>query len=261
MDDQPGRRVTVEHEGAVAVITLDYPERRNALSLELREELHDAVAAAMADASVRALVLTGAGGTFCAGGDISGMAGLTPLAGRARVARLHRLVRLLVQGDKPVLAAVEGHAVGAGLSLAAACDVVVSAEDARWSCAFNRVGLMPDMGAAWLLPARMGLGRARRVMLTSETFGTAQAAEWGLVEEVTAPGAARARACDMAAEIAARAPGAVAATKAWLGRGPMTLEQVLAAEADTQAMLFGTADFEEGRTAFLDKRTPDFRGE
>ena len=247
-------------DGAVATVTLNHPARRNALSLALREALHDRLAEAMAEPSVRAVVLTGAGGTFCSGGDISGMEGLTPLGARARLRRLHRLVRLLVEGDKPVLAAVEGHAIGAGLSLAAACDIVVSAEDAVWSCAFNRIGLMPDMGAIATLPARMGLGRARRIMLTSERFTAAQAEAWGLVEAVVARGESLARAQALAAEIADRAPGAVMLTKAWLARQPLSLDSALAAEVEAQALLFSTADFAEGRAAFLDRRDPAFRG-
>ena len=252
--------VEMDRTGAVATLTLNNPARRNALSLPLREALHDRLEAAMADPAVRAVVLTGAQGVFCSGGDITGMDGLTPLGGRARLQRLHRLVRLLMTGEKPVIAAVEGYAVGAGLSLAAACDLVVSAEDALWSCAFNRIGLMPDMGAAYSLPARMGLGRARRIMLTSERFPTVQAEAWGLVEEVVPAGTALDRARALAAEIAERAPGAVALTKAALARMPMTLDAALAAEADAQALLFSTADFAEGRAAFLEKRPARFEG-
>jgi 2-(1,2-epoxy-1,2-dihydrophenyl)acetyl-CoA isomerase len=253
-------KVNVTRHGAVAELEIDFTTRRNALSLELRELMHDAMAELQADTSVRCIVLTGAGGVFSAGGDIKSMDGLTPLAGRARLQRLHRLVRLLIEGETPVVAAVEGYAVGAGLSLAAACDIVVAAEDVVWSCAFNKLGLMPDMGSAWTLPARMGLGRARRIMLTSERFGTAQAVDWGLAEESVAKGQARERAHAMAADIAERAPGAVAVTKAWLARGPMGLGEVLAAEADAQAMLFATEDFAEGRAAFADKRAARFEG-
>ncbi len=253
-------RVNVTRRGAVAELEIDFIARRNALSLDLRELMHDAMFDLQADPEVRCIVLTGAGGVFSAGGDIKSMDGLTPLAGRARLQRLHRLVRLLIEGETPVIAAVEGYAVGAGLSLAAACDVVVSAEDVVWSCAFNRLGLMPDMGSAWTLPARMGLGQAKRIMLTSERFTTAQAQAWGLVEEMTAKGDAKARAHAMADEIAERAPGAVAVTKAWLARGPLGLGQVLAAEADAQAMLFATDDFAEGRAAFAEKRDARFEG-
>jgi enoyl-CoA hydratase/carnithine racemase len=252
--------VEVSTEGAVATLTMNYPARRNALSIQLREALHDRMAEAMADPAIRALVLTGAEGVFSAGGDISGMEGITPLGGRARLNRLHRLVRLMIGGEKPIVAAVEGYAVGAGLSLAAACDVVVAAEDAVWACSFNRIGLMPDMGAIWTLPARMGLGRARRIMLTSERFSTAQAEAWGLVEQTVPTGGALAEAQRLAAEIAERAPGPVALTKTWLARAPQSLDAALAAEADAQAVLFATEDFAEGRAAFMEKRAARFEG-
>lgn len=260
MTDHRMETVELDRAGPVATLTLHNPARRNALSLPLREALLERLETTMSDPEVRAIVITGAQGVFCSGGDIAGMEGLTPLGGRARLQRLHRLVRLLLTGETPVVAAVEGYAIGAGLSLAAACDLVVAAEDAVWSCAFNRIGLMPDMGAAATLPARMGTGRARRIMLTSERFTTAQAEAWGLVEEVVAPGAALARARSLAAEIADRAPGAMALTKAWIARMPLPLDAALAAEADAQALLFATEDFAEGRTAFLQKRTARFEG-
>lgn len=253
--------VDVAVSGAVATLTMTYPARRNALSLSLREQLHDRLAEALADEQIRAVVLTGAEGVFSAGGDISSMDGITPLGGRARLSRLHRLIRLMIGGNKPLVAAVEGYAVGAGLSLAAACDVVVSAEDTVWSCSFNRIGLMADMGALWTLPARMGLGRARRIMLTAERFTTAQAEAWGLVEQTAPKGEALAQAQALAAEIAERAPGPVGMTKQWLARGPLDLEAALAAEVEAQAVLFGTEDFAEGRRAFMEKRPPQFRGQ
>ena len=257
-DPTPG--VEVVANGPLRRITLNDPARRNPLSIPLREALHDALAEAMADDCVRAVVLTGAGGTFSSGGDVGAMTGLAPLAGRERLRRLHRVIRLLIEGEKPVIAAVEGHAIGAGLSLAAACDIVVAASDVRWSGAFARVGLMPDMGSFWTLPQRMGLGRARRAMMLAEGFDTATAEAWGLVEEIVPPGEALERAETMASQVARQSPGALALTKAWLARGPLPLDAMLTAEADAQALLFGTADFAEGRAAFTEKRPPRFEG-
>lgn len=252
--------VHLTRDGAVATVTLDYPSRRNALGLGLREILHDRMAEAMADDAIRVIVLTGANGCFCAGGDISGMTDLTGWAGRARVARLHRLITLMLKGEKPIVAAVEGYAVGAGLSLAALCDIVVADETAKFNCAFNKVGLMPDMASTWVLPQRLGLGMARRLMMTGETIDAARAAQIGLVEEVVGKGAALDKAMEMARDLAAGAPAALAMTKAMLGRWPLSLEESLAAEADAQAILFTTDDFKEGVSAFLEKRKPTFRG-
>lgn len=256
----PQGGVGVERQGAVAIVTLDYPQRRNALSLPVREALHDALAEVLADDACRVIVLTGAGGCFCSGGDISGMEGVEPVAGRQRLRRIHRVVRQIMDSEKPVIAAVEGWAAGAGISLAAACDIVVAASDARFVCSFNKIGLMPDLGAAYSLTQRMGAGRARYMMMSGETF-TAEAAErMGLVEVVSEPGAALAAAIALAGRMATTAPLANAMTKALVARMPASLDDMLKAEVEAQAVLFSSEDFAEGRAAFMDKRPPVFKG-
>lgn len=252
--------VTLTVQDGVGVVTLDYVARRNALSLPLRQRLYDRLAEAMDSAECRVIVLTGAGGCFCSGGDISSMQGLDGASGRARLQRVHRLMRLLLEGEKPVIAAVEGWAVGGGLALAAACDIVVSAADARFACSFNKIGLVPDLAAAYVLPLRMGMGRARHIMLTGDTFDAVKAAEMGLVEQVCAPGCALDEAMALAARLTQAAPLALGMTKALLARMPASLEVMLKAEADTQSLLFTTQDFAEGRSAFLAKRKPCFQG-
>ncbi|NNM74599.1 enoyl-CoA hydratase/isomerase family protein [Enterovirga aerilata] len=249
-----------ERDGAVLILTMNYPERRNALSLPLRAALAEALGAAMTDRDIRAIVLAGAEGNFSSGGDISSMEGVTGVGGRERLSNVHRLIRLLVAGEKPVIAAVEGYAYGAGLSLAAACDIVVAARDARFACSFNRIGLMPDLGAAWTLPLRMGLGRAKHIMLRGQAFGAEEAERWGLAEVLCEPGRALAEAVAIGQELAAVSPLSNGYTKALLARMPRDLEEMLRAEADAQALLFTSADFDEGRRAFLDKRKPAFRG-
>ena len=249
-----------ECRGAVTLLTLSYPARRNALSLALRAALQRTLAAAMADAECRAIVLTGDAGHFCSGGDITGFDGVTPTTGRMRMQGIHGVVRLLVRGEKPVVAAVEGHAAGAGLCLAAACDVVVAASDAKFSCSFNKLGLMPDLGGAWTLPWRMGLGRAKLLMMTGRLLDAATAQAQGLVEVVSQPGQALQQALDVALEMAALAPLSNGLLKAVLARGPMPLEDLLAAEVDAQAVLYGSEDFAEGRQAFTQKRAAVFRG-
>jgi enoyl-CoA hydratase/carnithine racemase len=249
-----------DRDGGVLTLTMNYPERRNALSLPLRAALIEALSAAMADGEIRAIVLCGAEGNFSSGGDISGMAGLTGVAGRERLHNVHRLIRLLVAGEKPVIAALEGYAVGAGLSLAAACDIVVASRDTKFACSFNKIGLMPDLGAGWTLPLRMGLGRAKHIMLRGQTFGAEEAERWGLAEVLCEPGQALEEAQGIARELAAVSPLSLGFTKALLSRMPRDLEEILRAEADAQAVLFTSADFDEGRRAFLDKRKPVFEG-
>ncbi|HLT77293.1 MAG TPA: enoyl-CoA hydratase-related protein [Ferrovibrio sp.] len=259
MTDAQGM-VIAESQGAVRIIRLNYPARRNALSLELRAALIATVEAAMGDDEVRALVLTGNGGAFCAGGDISSMQAITVVGGRERLANLHRLVRLLAAGPKPVVAAVEGYAYGAGMSLALLCDQVVAARDAKFCCSFNKVGLMPDMAALWTVPQRVNAGWAKRLMMLAEEVDGETAHRIGLADQLAEPGQALAEAIRLAERFAATAPVPQAYTKAVLARGPQPLEALLAQEADLQALLFGSEDFAEGRDAFLAKRRPAFRG-
>ncbi|MFT8246006.1 enoyl-CoA hydratase/isomerase family protein [Roseomonas sp. BN140053] len=248
-------RLEQARHGAVLVLTLDDAARRNALSLPLREMLADALEAAEGDRSVRAIVVTGASGNFCSGGDLVGMQVPDALAGRERLRRVHRLIRLLVAGSKPVVAAVEGWCVGAGLSLACACDLVVTAENARFLAAFNRVGLMADLGLGWTLPARVGLGRAKRILFLGQQITPAQAESWGLADEVVPSGSALATALERAQFLAAQAPAPMAMTKTMLAAG---LDAALEAERHYQTLLFLSADHAEGRSAFLEKREPRF---
>lgn len=260
MPDSPDDRVVETRHGAVVQLTLNEPGKRNALSARLRQQLADGLDRAIADATCRAVVLTGAGGHFCAGGDLTSMADLTAVSGRARITAIHRIVRLVAGCEKPVIAAVEGHAAGAGLSLAALCDIVVAGETARFTCSFNRVGLMPDLGATWVLPMRMGLGRARFAMMTGRTLPAADAERWGLADLVAPAGEALPTALALAAEIAGKSPLANGFAKALTSRMPRDLDEMLRAEADAQAILYASADLQEGRAAFLEKREPVFSG-
>ena len=250
--------LTETRDGATAILTMDYPARRNALAIPMRQRLVAAMEAIEGDRAVRAVVLTGAGGTFCAGGDISGMDVADLAAGRERFRLTHRLVRLLIKSCKPVIAAVEGHAVGAGLSMALCCDTVVAAADARFAAGFGREGLVADLGLLHTLPARIGQGRERQVFLYGETMGAAEAERIGLADRVVAPGTALDAALARARLFHGAAPLPLALTKQYLAAG---LDAALDWERDTQAALFLTADHAEGRAAFLAKRPPAFRGQ
>ncbi len=249
--------LTESRDGATAVLTLDYPERRNALAMPMRQRLVDALEAIEADRDLRAVVITGAGGTFSAGGDISGMNVTDLAAGRERFRLTHRLVRLLIKGSKPVIAAVEGWCVGAGLSVAMCCDTVVAADDARFAAGFGKIGLVADLGLLHTLPARIGQGRARQVFLYGEQIDAAHAERIGMIDHVVPPGTALDAALARAALFHAAAPLPVAMSKQYLAAG---LDAALEWERDTQSMLFLTSDHAEGKAAFLGKRTPSFNG-
>lgn len=250
--------VRAAQDDGVLTVTLDYPEKRNALSLELREELIAVLDRAEGDAAVRAIVITGAGGVFCSGGDISSMDVRGVADARERLRRIQRLISLMIKGSKPIVAAVEGWCVGAGLSLACACDTVVAATDARFMSGFTKIGLMPDLGLLYTLPARVGMGPARQMLLRNHSVLAADAFAMGLVDRVVEPDRSLPEAQALAREFAQSSPLAVAQIKAFLAEG---IDSALERERQAQTLLFLTDDHEAGREAFLAKRNPVFRGE
>jgi 2-(1,2-epoxy-1,2-dihydrophenyl)acetyl-CoA isomerase len=251
----PAMRVAEAREGGVLTLTLDYPARRNALAMPLREELHRILEASQGDQAVRAIVLTGAGGTFCSGGDISGMTVEDSETGRERMRRTHRIIRLMVAGRVPLVAAVEGWCVGAGLSVACACDTIVAAEDASFMAGFGKVGLIADLGLPFTLPARIGAGRARQLFLYGTQLGAAEAERIGLVDHVVPRGGALAKATELARFLAAQAALPIALTKQILAKG---LDRALEDERTFQTACFLSSDHAEGKAAFLEKREPRF---
>lgn len=250
--------VTRTRDGSVATLTLDEPRRRNPISLAMREELLAALAALRAEPDLRVLVLTGAGGFFSSGGDISSMTG-DPAAGTYRLHLLNEVVGSLLELPVPVVAAVEGGAYGAGLSLVAACDHVVVASDARLCASFGAIGLASDGGLGWTLPRRVGHGRATEMLMFGEVVDAERAAAIGLAERVVEPGTALAEARARAALLAARSRPALTAVKAVLGGPHRDHRAVLAEEAGHQLGLLAGPDFAEGRTAFAERRAPHFR--
>lgn len=252
--------VLLERQGPVAVLTMNQPERRNALSASLRDALLAALEPLLADPDCRALVLTGTEGSFCAGGDLAALPERDPLQSRARMRRSQELVRLLAAGPKPVVAAVNGFAYGAGFSLALACDYVLVGASARFGAVFGAVGLMADLGLLWSLPQRVGPGEARRLLFTNAVVGAEEAMALGVADRLVPDAGLRDAAIALAADFAKAPPVAVAQTKSVLARSPAALDAMLQMEAEAQTLLFGTDDFAEGRKAFLEKRKPRFSG-
>ena len=250
--------VLTSRDGAVLTITLNRPEAYNAFTAELHAALAEALAEA-ADPAVRAVVITGAGKGFCAGQDLREFADL-PESIQERLERTyHPNIRAIRALEKPVLAALNGVAAGAGVSLACACDLRIAAADARLVPGFIGIGLVPDSGGSWFVHRLLGW-RAFEWMSSNRPLSAQEAFEWGLVSEVV-EGDLAARAAELAAEWAARPTRGVALTKrlfehAW----DASLEEQLALEADLQQEATGTADFAEGVQAFLEKRPPEFGG-
>jgi 2-(1,2-epoxy-1,2-dihydrophenyl)acetyl-CoA isomerase len=253
--------VLVEKRDTQALVTLNNAKTRNALSRDLLLLLADKLEALRVDDECRSVVITGAAGHFCSGGDVSGMSAPRPLPlGRERMVIAHRIVRLMTQMGKPVVAAVEGYAAGAGFSLAAASDFVVAGRSAKFVSSFAKVSLIPDLGLMWSLSQRVGLAQAKRLILSARVLEAEEALTLGAVDQVVEPGQALDAALAVAAEMSAHAPIAAALVKAAYARGISTLEDALAYEMDNQASLYLTQDHREAVNAFLEKRAPVFRG-
>ena len=250
--------VLVERQASVALVTMNFAEKRNALDMSLVEALIESLGQLQDSAEIRAVVLTG-GNHFCAGGDLSSLKH-PPLAMRRAMHIGQRIVRLLTTGPLPVVAAVRGTAYGAGFSMAMACDFVVADESASFCAAFGRVGLTPDYGLLWSLPQRVGIGLARQIVMLCESIPGAKAYEIGLVDRLAEPGKAVHAALELAQQLAQVPPATIATTKSMLARQPLSLDAILAWEADTQTLLTRTEDFAEGIQSFTDKRRPTFRG-
>lgn len=255
--------LTLERNGAIATLTLNRPEARNALDLAMRRELGSALDEVEADPGARVLVLTGAGGHFCAGGDVKSMRErrYTAAEGRARVEVLNRLVLRLVDFPMPTLASVDGFAVGAGCNLALACDLIVASDRARFGQVFARLGLVPDGGGTWLLPRLVGLARAKELIFTAEIIDAAEAARIGLVNRVVPAAALAEETTRLAERIAAGPPLALRLAKRLVNRAAASdLAAALEAEAAAQAIAVTSEDHQEGLQAFFEKRAPRFRG-
>ena len=249
-----------ELDDGVRVIALNKPEQRNALDLQVRVIFAEQVEAAAADPGVRAIVLTGNGGCFCAGGDTASMGRRGETESRPRLESAQRVVQAVFRAPQPVLAAVEGFAVGLGLGLALACDRVVAARDARFLTGFSRLGLTGDGGIYWSLPRRVGPARARQLLLLGADVRGEEALALGLVDVLAEPGAALTEALRDAQKLAAGPPLALAAIKALTYDLPVTAEAALAAEIEANVRMFDTADFDEGLAAMREKRPPRFLG-
>jgi 2-(1,2-epoxy-1,2-dihydrophenyl)acetyl-CoA isomerase len=253
----------VECSSTLATITLNRPDVRNALDLTMRQELLAALDEVEAANDVRVLILTGAGGHFCAGGDVKTMRERrhTAAEGRARVESLNRLVLRLVDFPRPTIAMVDGFAVGAGCNLALGCDLIVASDRARFGEVFAKIGLVPDGGGTWLLSRLVGLSRAKELIFTAGVIEAARAREIGLVNEVV-PAADLERATRALGErIAAGPPAVLRMAKHLVNRASTSdLASALDGEAGAQAIAITGEDHQEGLSAFFEKRPPRFTG-
>lgn len=260
----PNQDVLVQDKDAVRWVTLNRPESKNALTLEVNEVVIKALTEAAKDDAIRVVVLAGAGGAFCSGLDLKVAAtlGLEP-EGYAKVLRshFHGMIRSITSCPKPVIASVDGPAVGYGCDLALACDLRLGSDRARFGEVFIRRGLMPDGGGTFTLPRLVGLGKALELMFTGDVIDATEAHRIGMVNRLFPSAELPAKTHAFAQTLAAQSPLVYRAIKQSVYAALSgTFDEALEAEVVGQSKLLGSEDFKEGMVAFLEKRTPHFSG-
>ena len=252
--------VLTEREGGVLTITLNRPDVYNAFNAALNAALAEALAEAAAP-DVRAVVVTGAGRGFCAGQDLKEFQEMPDSIQERLEQTYHPNIRAIRRLEKPVIASVNGACAGAGLSLAAACDIRIASDAATFVPGFIGIGLVPDSGGSWFLHRLLGFAKAFEWMTSNRRLTAAEAHAWGLVSEVVETQALSARAAELAATYAAAPTRGIGLTKRLFEHAfTASLDDQLTLEAALQQDATGTADFAEGVAAFLEKRPPHFTG-
>lgn len=261
----PYETLLLERRNAVARLTLNRPDAANAFDMRLAKDLLAAAIACEEDAEVRAVVITGAGKMFSAGGDLKSFQAIGEGIGahlKELTLHLHGAISRLAWMDAPVIAAVNGTAAGAGMSLVAATDYAIAARSARFTMAYTQIGLTPDGSSTYFLARSIGLRRAKELALTNRVLSAEEAAEWGVVNRVVPDAELEAAATEVAERLAVGATGAFGATKRLmlLGAGDLLEAQM---ERETRAIAARAAshDGREGIAAFLAKRKPAFKGD
>ena len=253
-------------EDRIATLTLNRPERLNALGDTLRDDLCDAFIKSAADPEVRVIVLTGAGRGFCSGGDVKSMSerdksGEVPPASEKFAMIRDRIILAMRDCPKPVIAAVNGAAAGAGMNMALACDMRIASTAAKFSQAFVKRGLSPDWGGTYFLPRLVGTAKACELLFTGDTIDAAEAFRLGIVNAVVAPEALMPETYKLARKIADGPPVAIQGTKRALYHSQdVDLRAALEFETFAQTVVRETEDVKEGVRAFMEKRAPVFRG-
>lgn len=253
--------IEVEQEKGICLVTLNKPEVRNALVPELMLELIDFFREVKSSEEINAIILTGKGTSFCAGGNIKGFKEMLAVDARKRMRQSQQLVSSIVELDQPVIAAVNGSAAGAGFSLALACDLIIASRNAVFSSSFTKIGLVPDLGAAYFLPKLVGAHVAKQIMFSAEPISADKAKELRIVNEVYNGEDLLKEAYKWAERLSSAAGTAIGLTKRLINLSHnASFKEYLEQEALSQAVAFQTEDLQEGVKAFFEKRPPVFTG-
>ncbi|MGB9793208.1 MAG: enoyl-CoA hydratase/isomerase family protein [Thermacetogeniaceae bacterium] len=257
------RAIKVEKSEGFAVVTLNRPEKLNAIDMTMISELEDIIASFESEKSLRAIVLTASGRVFSAGGDFELLKSLnTPTKAQKAIRRIGRVVERIMDMDKVWIAAVNGAAAGGGANLALACDFVVASEEARFAQSFVNIGLVPDTGGLWLLSRIVGISRAKELVMTGRMIDAREAERYGLVLKVVPSEKLLDEAMELARTLAKKPPLAIGYIKRMASRiGELSRQAYFDMEADLMGIALQTEDHREGLKAFLEKREPSFKGE
>jgi 2-(1,2-epoxy-1,2-dihydrophenyl)acetyl-CoA isomerase len=262
----PFENVIYDVEDRIATITLNRPERLNALSQQLRQDLLDALTESNANPDIRAIIVTGAGRGFCSGGDVKAMneaneKGSSSGLGDKIAPTRDRAVLAMRNADKPIIAAVNGPAAGAGMNIALACDIRIASSTARFGQTFARRGLHPDWGGTYFLPRIVGMAKACELIWSGKMIDANEALDLGIVSEVTEPDALMSTVRELAGSFANGPPVAIRLAKRAMYRAmDSSLREALEFETYAQNICRDTDDAKEGIRAFVEKRDPDFTG-
>jgi len=254
--------IILERKGGIATLTLNRPEKLNALNTKMGEELESAVDEIVKDREVRTLIITGAGRGFCSGADVGDMAqAAAPVEIRYWTQRAHNIILALTNLEKPVIAKVNGVAVGIGCSLALSADIIIASENARFSLIFSRIGLIPDGGSLFHLPRLVGPAKAKELIFTAKMVNAKEAERIGLINKAVRANELDNEVNKLAKQLAQGPTVAFGMAKKILNKGfSMDLSSVLECEAFGQTIAGTTEDAREGIMAFLEKRKAEFKG-
>jgi 2-(1,2-epoxy-1,2-dihydrophenyl)acetyl-CoA isomerase len=253
--------VEVRQDGNVAIVTLNRPDKLNAMTDEMYTRMTELFTGFQTDDSVRAVIVTGAGRAFCSGSDVTSMVNTNVAAGRARMQTRHAMINAIANLEKPVIAAVRGVVAGIGFSIAMACDLIITSDNAKFSQIFKKIGLIPDGGSIFFLTQRIGIARAKELVYTARMLPAEEAREWGITNRVVPDVELESNALALAQELAGSATFALAlAKKMFQAMYVPTLETHLEQENLCQGTAKLTEDHIEGVAAFKEKRAAVFKG-